>query len=95
MSWRKSRIDDRGVSTTTCVVAVAICSERGVRRGGIRLICTTLQTPIKRASTRLAATHGHRRHNMRICRPSFTCPTNVARGRVVAGGPSGPRVLRQ
>src|SRR4051794_4436504 len=44
VSWRRSSSVDVGVSTTTCVDAVAISSEREVSDGGKKLISLMLQT---------------------------------------------------
>ena len=69
---RRSRTADFGVSTTTCVVAVAISSARGVSRGGSRLILATLQTATIRARSALASTQERSCQSVQIRFPSFT-----------------------
>jgi hypothetical protein len=54
-----------GVSTTTCVVAVASLSERDVNDGGNTLIWATLQTAASTASTTQTATQ------VRMCQSSW------------------------
>ena len=56
MSWRVSTSVDLGVSTTTCVVAVASLSERDDSDGGNRLMFATLHTAAASASARQSAT---------------------------------------
>ena len=67
---------DRGVSTTSCVDAAAISSEREVSRGGNNPTPSTLQTAAKNANAQHPATHPRicQSPRMRMPKPTVLVP---------------------
>ena len=78
---RRSSTTERGVSTSTCVVAVAISIGRGASPGGNRLTRVTLDTATTRASPAASASPTRIPQSSRMWRPSPMCLTDATRRR--------------